>query len=60
MSGTFLLYWYWEEAFHCVHRSNLGMRLERKLRQGIGWLTSSCVEGPVLAPRLAVLPGSPG
>ena len=30
------------------------MRLERKLRQGIGWLTSSRVEGPVLAPKAGV------
>lgn len=38
----------------CPAPSNLGMRLERKLRQGIGWLTSSCVEGPVLAPKAGV------
>ena len=30
---------------------SLGMRLDRKLRQGIGRLTSCRVEGPVLAPK---------
>lgn len=54
MSGTFLSLLVLGGGIPLCPPSNLGMRLERKLRQGIVWLTSSRVEGPVLAPKAGV------
>ena len=51
MSGTFLSLLGLGGSIPLCPLGNLGMRLDRKLRQGIRRLRSCRVEGPVLAPK---------